>query len=461
MYRRSSLFNCSFLDKMTIFDIDTSGDSHPFETKEGQMKISRSELLLIKNRKVECLSDFDSELRKRHPDIADIVLKTESHNERKNESRIEEKKIKEKDFWETEDQKDWDDEILDLLRNVSSLSNDDQIMSLAIMLKGPQERIELISSLVSHIESCLRKEFPNCKVIPYGSSATGFSFQDSDLDAFVDLQLKSLSSVCGNTREEEEEENHRGQERTRMVADTLRREERFRNARPILNARIPIIKMRDNKTGIECDINVVSSMGVINSKWINFCRTLDTKCQYLISVVKYIAIKQGIVASGRGDHLNSYTIVLMVIFFLQVRGILPSVETLQIGVEANINCGWNVVFDTDFNLKEWRKEANESDQGDVSVSSLLKSFFKFYICFPYDTHVICPHLGSPVKKYNLKFGYNLPKALEKAPHFGKRKVKLEVNKRLVIQDPFELTRNVSCGISEAHFGKFRFKVFVT
>lgn len=450
------MFNGSFLDKMTIFDIDTSGDSHPIETKEGLMKISRSELLLIKKRKVECLSDFDSDLRKRHPDIADIILKTENQEERINDSRIEEKKDEENNFWKTEEQKDWDDEILDLLRNVSSLSNDDQIMSLAIMLKGPQERMELISNLVSHIESCLRKEFPNCKVIPYGSSATGFSFQDSDLDAFVDLQLKSLSSVCGITGGKEEEDNHRGQERTRLVAETLRSEERFRNARPILNARIPIIKMRDKKTGIECDINVVSSMGVINSKWINYCRTLDTKCQYLISVVKYITIKQGIVASGRGDHLNSYTIVLMVIFFLQVRGILPSVETLQTGVEANIYCGWNVAFDTDFNLKEWRKEANEPDQGDVSVSSLLKSFFKFYICFPYDTHIICPHLGSPVKKFNLKLGYNLPKALEKAPHFGKRKVKLEVNKRLVIQDPFELTRNVSSGISEAHFGNFRF-----
>ena len=435
---------------MTIFDIDTSGESHPFETKEGQIKISRSELLLIKKRKVECFSNFDSVLRKRHPDIADIILKTESQNERKNESRIEEKR--KHNFWEPEEQKDWDDDILDLLRNVSSLSNDDQIMSLVIMLKGPQERMELISNLVSHIESCLRKEFPNCTVIPYGSSATGFSFQDSDLDAFVDLQLKSLSSVCGNTGVEED--NHQGQERTRVVADKLRNEERFRNARPILNARIPIIKMRDKKTGIECDINVVSSMGVINSKWINYCRTLDTRCQYLISVIKYITIKQGIVASGRGDHLNSYTIVLMVIFFLQVRGILPSVETLQKGVEANMSCGWNVAFDTDFNLKDCRKEANEPDQGDMSVSSLLKSFFKFYICFPYDTHIICPHLGSPVKKYNLKLGYNLPKALEKAPHFGKKKVKLEVNKRLVIQDPFELTRNVSSGISEAHFGKF-------
>ena len=443
-----------FIDNMNIFDIDTSGDSHhPFETtREKRIKISRSELLLIEKRSVKCLSDFASDVRKRQPDIADIILKTKRQGERTNESRIENEKDKENNFWKPEEQKDWDDEILDLLRNVSNLSNDDQIMSLVIMLKGRQERMELISTLVSDIESCLRQEFPSCKVIPYGSSANGFAFQDSDLDAFVDLQLMSLSSVCGKTLEEED--NDLGQERTRLVAGHLRREERFRNAKPILNARIPIVKMRDRKTGIDCDINVVSSLGVNNSEWINYCRTLDTKCHYLISVVKYIGIKQGIVGSGPGDHLNSYTIVLMVIFFLQVKGILPSVAALQAGVKAIINCGWNVAFDDGFKYSEWRKEKNEPDQEEVSISSMLKSFLKFYICFPYDTHIICPHLGSPVKKFNLKLGYNLPKALEKAPHFGKKKVKLEVNKKLVIQDPFELTRSVSSGISEAHFSEF-------
>ena len=71
------------------------------------------------------------------------------------------------------------------------------------MLRGPRQRMELISSLVSDIESCLKREFPHCSIIPYGSTSTGFAFQDSDLDAFVDLQLKSLTSVGKSTDEEE------------------------------------------------------------------------------------------------------------------------------------------------------------------------------------------------------------------------------------------------------------------
>ena len=441
----------AFLDKMTIIDVDSSDDSFvaPRRNKELSrdseklVKFSRSELLLIKNRNVKCSSDFNLKVRERHPDIADIILRTENHDE----SKVD----KDNKFWEIEKQKEWDDEILDLLRNVPTLSNDDQIMSLVNMLRGPRQRMELISSLVSDIESCLKREFPHCSIIPYGSTSTGFAFQDSDLDAFVDLQLKSLTSVGKSTDEEENRGRHT---RTSLVAEYLRKEERFRSAHPILHARIPIVKMRDRVTGIKCDINVVCNMGVKNSEFLNYCRSLDTRCEYLVSVVKYIAIRQGMVGSGPGDHLNSYTVVLMVIFFLQVGGILPSVEILQTGVKADVINGWNCAFDKDFDLNEW-KEINSPNQ-EGSISKLLKDFFKFYICFPYDTHIICPLLGSPVKKYNLKLGYNLPRSLQKAPHFGKKKEKLEVNKSLVIQDPFELTRNVAVGISKAHFSKFNY-----
>ena len=410
---------------------------------------------MIKKRNLECLPNFNSDLLKRIPDIADIILKGVSKEERKGKSgRIVEKKDEENNFWKSEESKDWDHEILDLLRSVSDWSNDYQIMSLVNMLKGPQERIKKKNNLYRHIEECLKKNLPDCIVILYGSSSNGFAFQDSDLDVFVDV---GPSLVGGRPREDAEEENDsRDKARTNLVAHTLRKEERFRSARAILNARTPIVKMRDSKTGIECDFNVIS-MGVHNSMLINYYRTLDTRCGYLISVVKYMATKQGIVGHGSGDHLNSYTIVLMAIFFLQVRDILPSVATLQRNVKAENKRGWNVAFDKDFKLSEWRAEAktSESDQGEVTIFSLLKEFLEFYICFPFHTHIICPLLGSPVKKYNLKLGYNLPKVLEQAPHFGKKKVKLEVDKSpLVIQDPFELTRNISGRISDAHLSKF-------
>ena len=95
------------------------------------------------------------------------------------------------------------------------------------------------------------------------------------------------------------------------------------------------------------------------------------------------------------------------------------------------------------------------DKGNSSsVLNLLVSFFTFYINFPFETHIIWPLVGKPVKKYNLKYSYDLPDVLSMSPTFGRKKDKLELNKCLVVQDPFELTKNISSSASERSLGKF-------
>ena len=150
-------------------------------------------------------------------------------------------------------------------------------------------------------------------------------------------------------------------------------------------------------------------------------------------------MKRGIVGSGPGDHLNSYSIILMTMFYLQVKQLLPPVEDLQQGVQEDIINDWNFSYDINYSLKK-RSRAD--------VTTLMKGFFNFYKNYLFETHVICPLIGRPIKKYNLKYGYNLPKCLSQSPKFGKKQEKLDCNKILVIQDPFELTRNVSSIVSE-------------
>ena len=49
----------------------------------------------------------------------------------------------------------------------------------------------------------------------------------------------------------------------------------------------------------------------------------------------------------------------------------------------------------------------------------------------------------------MKHGFDLiSPALEHTPHFGKKKQKLELNKMVVIQDPFELTRNTAAAVDK-------------
>jgi len=77
---------------------------------------------------------------------------------------------------------------------------------------------------------------------------------------------------------------------------------------------------------------------------------------------------------------------------------------------------------------------------------LLLQFFQFYVNFPFE-NVICPLVGQSIKKTSMRQGIGLPKVLEGAPSFGRKGEKLELNKALIVQDPFELSRNVGHAVS--------------
>ena len=75
------------------------------------------------------------------------------------------------------------------------------------------------------------------------------------------------------------------QYRIKVIANILRREERFRSASPIVNARVPVVKLTDSQIGILCDINTSSKMGVKNSEFLKFCRLYDPRVDELVSFV--------------------------------------------------------------------------------------------------------------------------------------------------------------------------------
>ena len=137
----------------------------------------------------------------------------------------------------------------------------------------------------------------------------------------------------------------------------------------------------------------------------------------------------------------------MVIFFLQHQNILPSVEDLQINMGEDLCCGWNFAFNKEYEF------VTDIGNNSSNVSKLLTDFFRFYIHFPYETHIICLLVGQPVKRYNLKYSFNMPNILSESPSFGSKKDKLKLNKILVVQDPFELAKNVARSVSKSNIGK--------
>ena len=318
--------------------------------------------------------------------------------------------------------------LIESLRNFEELPIKIQISKfLEFVMLSKEEKLHM-KDLIEALEKALQRQFPDCKAWPYGSSACGLSLKGSDLDIYVDLWKCFM--VKGSIRD--------NQARTQNVYEVLMLTERFRKSTPILGARIPIIKVKDRVTDIKCDINVVNAMGVKNTEFLALCCDLDDRVQPVICLVKYFCSIHKVISSGMGSHLNSYTLVLMTIFFFQVKGILPTVADLQVGVDKEMIGGWNFAFARTYDRESGKVVIKEP------AILLLKQLFKFYRDFSFDHYVICPLVGHSIRRSSFHHGGNLPKVMKKASTLNE---KLIVDSSLVVQDPFELTRNVGHAVS--------------
>ncbi|KAK9152201.1 hypothetical protein Syun_010510 [Stephania yunnanensis] len=98
---------------------------------------------------------------------------------------------------------------------------------------------------------------------------------------------------------------------------------------PIVSAKVPIVKMIDRGTGIECDISVENQDGILKSQIIRIISPIDHRFQKLSVMMKTWA-KVHSINSSKDHTLNSLSIILLVAFHLQTREppILPPFRVL-------------------------------------------------------------------------------------------------------------------------------------
>ncbi|KAF9587650.1 hypothetical protein IFM89_004482 [Coptis chinensis] len=98
---------------------------------------------------------------------------------------------------------------------------------------------------------------------------------------------------------------------------------------PIISAKVPILKVIDCGTGIECDISIENKDGVLKSQLVFIISEIDERFQKLSSLMKAWATAYNI-NSSKDQTLNSLSIILLVAFHLQTREppILPPFSAL-------------------------------------------------------------------------------------------------------------------------------------
>lgn len=170
------------------------------------------------------------------------------------------------------------------------------------------------------IVSKLSYVYPNAQCYPFGSSVIGMGTPDGDLDIFVDttglsyFQKQSKSKIKDAIR------------KTEMA---LRKSNFFNDFEPVFHARTPILRTYCNSEKIDCDLSYSNGLSSCNTALISYFIELQPLCKQLAVIIKYWAKLNNL-------GTNSYLVVLLVIFYLQVEGVLPAVQRLQLGVEKPV-----------------------------------------------------------------------------------------------------------------------------
>jgi len=290
-----------------------------------------------------------------------------------------------------------------------------------------------MEELVERIRRVLAPSFPSAAAEVYGSVGSGLGMLGCDLDMHVEL---------GAAREGGEVEGREAAEKVEELF-LFHFSGNFRTARAVTAASVPIVRVKDKLTGIRCDINPANRMGVFNTKYIRFCCEFDPRVRKLLMIVKIFCSRHGISDSGRGDHFNNYTLVVMAIVYLQTQGVLHPLHQLQQGLQPLRIDGHNFAFCPGASrLPSLRPNIS-------TLVDLLEGFMDYMAYFPFSTHALSPMAGREVAIASLRTGTNLP------PCLAAREVRGLVDRpcALVIQDPFELNRNLGQAVSSGRLAK--------
>jgi len=288
------------------------------------------------------------------------------------------------------------------------LNFSDQIWHHAQAKQLPESHIRVRYLACRQIELLLQGIFRHCSVIPFGSSVNGFGDVHGDQDMILSLTKLHLLG-------EEDDAECEGRLVFHTKSTTFYRDraliQRYcdqvsdlisaflpgvKDVQKVLNARVPLIKYRQELVGMDCDI-CMSTTGVFMSSLLHVFCGLDWRVRPLVSYVKFWAKSERLVKDARPTvYFTNFTILMMVICYLQqVHGMLPAVATLNdLGTDRDrfvSEDGVTVNFLQD--VGPHMSTLNTCLNSEVDLFELLLGFFQFYGEFNFETHRLNPIIG--------------------------------------------------------------------
>uniref|UniRef100_A0A8C5RTF8 polynucleotide adenylyltransferase n=1 Tax=Laticauda laticaudata TaxID=8630 RepID=A0A8C5RTF8_LATLA len=160
----------------------------------------------------------------------------------------------------------------------------------------------------------IQQIFPNSRLFLVGSSLNGFGTRSSDGDLCLVVKEEPVSTGKKHLYKMLQEV---------FIFFTASYIERPQ----LIRAKVPIVKFRDKVSCMDFDLNVNNVAGIRNTFLLRTYAYIENRVRPLALVVKKWANFHGINDASRGT-LNSYSLVLMVLHYLQTlpEPILPSLQ---------------------------------------------------------------------------------------------------------------------------------------
>ena len=221
----------------------------------------------------------------------------------------------------------------------------------------------------STIERVLKRRWKSCKLFRFGSTGSGFATAGSDMDLCVRIHQGS---------QPKQGEELRIQKRKWIYAIKGRLESSglFHDVSAIAHARVPIVKAK-HQSGIEVDICINNELAIHNTHLIRLYADIDERFFYLGMWVK-LWVKSRCINRADLGTLSSYAWIILVIFFLQQKDILPNLQSAENVVDEErqeVN-GYECTFckspEKLARMKEYAATKSES------LATLIFSFYQFY-----------------------------------------------------------------------------------
>jgi len=243
---------------------------------------------------------------------------------------------------------------------------------------------------------------------PFGSHGNGFDLRDSDLDVTIligspqeshpDDQKKSKAlQLLKQVRRKLQA--HAKQARKKAIGKSWRQMAGCFSKCMLIAARVPVMKVVHVQTSIEVDIVANNRTGVHNTALLRKYAEMHPQVQRLGRLLKIWTKSYGINSAASG-HISSYGWVLLAIFYLQVRGLIPSLqakEHLSRSQYLEIS-GVDCTFCREKRTLSGIKKRAKEKFAEVEVEDLLLGFFEYYSKLDWCGVKISPRLACLLRR---------------------------------------------------------------